>query len=236
MPLASQNEAAQPWLEKMIEFYDRAPFAVDYEMTMNIQQGDQNMNAKATGNILYRDQTHMRMSLDIAMMIPNMPQEMRMAMLMVFDGEVMWSEVDNPMAGKQVIKMGISELESAAQRGGFGSFMSNRDPISQLRALQEMTEFSKVEVADGLVTLEGAFSPEALEKMGPGAASMMGALRLVLDADTALPKSVVLGTSEAPTMTIDYTKIAFLDESELEADAFVYAPPEGVPVMENPGL
>ena len=57
------------------------------------------------GDLLYGDETHQRMNMELDLNIPGVASGMTMKMKSVSDGEYTWSEIENAMLGAtQVIK------------------------------------------------------------------------------------------------------------------------------------
>lgn len=236
--LAASTPEAEKLLTRMVELVDEGPFEVDYSADLQMAAMGTPMSVTMGGHMTQTDREHMRMTMDMSM-APEAGGEqgsMTINVLMVSDGSVMWTEMNNPlMGGKQVMKIGLEQAKKLSEGpAGMGmAQMGGMDPISQIRQLTEMFDFDVTERADGKAKLSADMTPEALAKMGvPGeAASAMTSFVMVIDEKTGFPSELHLG-GEEPLMVMRFSNFKPFDASKAEPGMFSYAPPEGVQVMD----
>ena len=236
--LAASTAEAEKVLNKMAELVDKGPFEVDYSADLQMAAMGMPMNVTMGGHMTQTDRAHMRMTMDMSMS-PEMGDEqgsMTINVLMVSDGAVMWTEMNNPiMGGKQVMKIGLDQAKKLAESpAGMGmAQMGSMDPISQIRQLTELFDFDVTERTDGEVKLSADMTPEALAKMGipAEAASAMTSFVMIIDEKTGFPSELHLG-GEEPLMVMRFSNFKSFDASKAEPGMFSYAPPEGVQVMD----
>jgi len=234
--VAESSPDAEAWLTKVAQLYEKGPFSVNYSAEMNVTQQGQSMSMNMEGQMTQADPKHMRMKMSMDMAMPNSDQTMTMDMLTVVDGETVWIEMNNPMAGGQrVMKM---PYEQAEQMGG-GPGMSNireMDPVEQIKEVMELFDFQIVEEGDRVV-LSAPMTEAALSEMGqmgdmPSEMIESWKMTLVLDASKGLPMEMQIGGEGEPVMSMRFTDWVFHGEGGLDDSAFDYTPPEGVQVMD----
>jgi hypothetical protein len=184
--------------------------------------------------MLYQDQTHMRMTMAVTIALPGADAPMEMKMLTVSDGEHIWTEMDNPMMGKQVIKIALADVEAAASAAGMAGLLGGgSDPISSLRKLQEVMTFEVVDATGDPVVLEGTPNEAMREQLADAPEGLReGKLRLAIERESGSPRWMTLGSAESPAMKMTFDSLRSLAPSDLPGDSFSYAPPAGVEVME----
>jgi hypothetical protein len=206
---------------------------------MDMAQVGMPMMMDATGHMTRSGRKHARMSTSITMSGTQEQSQgtVEIGMLMVADGSVMWTEMDNPiMGGKQVMKIGIDRMEemaSASPGMGIGGGWTGMDPVSQIRQLSELFDFDVSETTGGRVVLSAAMTEEALSRLGvpAAAAATLTSFTLVVDEATGFPTELRLG-GEAPLMVMGFTNFRKLDDSAIDPELFTYTPPEGAQVMD----
>ncbi len=229
---------ANPWFDKMMKVYEQVPFSSDYSMEMRFSAEGQQMAISGKGNLTYGKEKRHRMDMTMDMQMPGMTEGMAMKILTINDGEHIWTEMDNPMlGGKQVVKVSHEDAQKAAEQSGLGGAIGNPggqlDPMAQLEQLQKMVAFEEKGRADGMVTLEGAFTKEFSSQLGPAAAFFGddAHVTMTLDEKSGFPRSITMGSPTAPpVLTMRFGPVQKLDKAP--AGAFSYTPPEGVQVME----
>ena len=112
LPVASwsadaDRSSSDYWIEKLASYYaDSAPYTLVFAMEMKMSQHGANLDITAGGDMLFASPERMRTRIDMTMAMDMLPEPMKMSMLMVHDGETIWTEMDNPMVGgKQVMKL-----------------------------------------------------------------------------------------------------------------------------------
>ncbi|MCP3912795.1 MAG: hypothetical protein GY713_17795, partial [Actinomycetia bacterium] len=219
--------------EKLLSIYDRGPFQVNYEATLDMSGLGQPLAGTLTGHLTQADRTHSRMQLSFDMPgSPEMPGGgMAFTMLTVTDGTTTWTEMDNPTAGgKQVTRIALAELEKSGQSMA-GMSPTSIDPVAQLETLTRTMDFEVVERAGGEVTLRGAITEESRAKLGMLAVPGVDGFIFVLDEQTGFPTQV-RAEGEPPFISMTFRDLEFVDAAKLPAGLFEYTPPEGLPVMD----
>lgn len=235
MPASGETTPeAGKWLEKLLSLYDRGPFKVDYSATLDMSSLGQPMAGTMRGTITQADRTHSRMELEMEMTgMPGTTEPMQIRMTNVTDGEVIWTEMNNPaLGGTQVTRISLADADKMAQSmgGGLGS-PSSMDPVAQLETLSRTMDFEVVETGGGTVTLRGTITAETRAKLAALAAPGVEAFILVLDERTGFPKEV-RAAGEKPFVAMRFENLKFVDANALPAGLFEYVPAEGVPVMD----
>ena len=235
MPVwAESSDEADIWLDKMLAAYKAGPVQASFDMTMiTPETGADGMSA--AGSIMFDGGKRSRMDMNMTVSMPQMGSEMSMEMVQVFDGSLMWIEMDNPMmGGKIVIKATKAQLEQMSQMGegmGMGgASMSSPFGPEQMEQMKTLFDWKLLEVADGRATLQATPNPEGMKALTgkdeamdiPEDTSMV----LVLDEATGFP--VEMRMSEMISMKMYDVKV--LDA--LPPGAFDYTPPEGATVMD----
>lgn len=237
---AADKNSSDYWIEKLATYYtESAPYTLVYAMEMAMDQQGTKLAIIASGDILYAGADRMRTNIDMEMSMDLLPEPMKMSMTMVHDGEFIWTEMDNPMAGgKQVMKMSAEAAKDMQAQAGFGGGFSSEqlDPAAQAKMLAEMMDLAVTSIEGGTVRLEGAMTEEFKEKMGAGAAIFgengMGKVILTLDEKTGAMRKMVMGDVANPLITMNYEDMKLIPAGDLPADAFSYTPPDGVQVQD----
>ncbi len=230
---ADSSPEARVWLDKLLSIYDRGPFRVSYEATLDMSGLGQPLAGTLSGHLTQADRSHSRMQLSLDMPAPpDMPGAgMALTMLTVTDGTTVWTEMDNPAAGgKQVTRIALADLEQAGQSMA-GMSPASIDPVAQLETLTRTMDFEVLERAGGEVTLRGTITEETRARLGMLAAPGVGGFIFVLDERTGFPTHV-RADGEPPFITMRFRDLEFLDAVKLPADLFEYTPPEGLPVTD----
>ncbi|MCB1041472.1 MAG: hypothetical protein KDC35_00930 [Acidobacteria bacterium] len=227
------------WLEKLADVYRKAPLTLDLNADMSVNQMGMQMDMTMSGTMSLKDQTHHRTSMSVSMRMPEnaqqqgMPSSMDMAIVTVFDGTTMWVETDIPAMGmKQVMKMGLDQIDEVAKSQGFGNMGisgGSLDPGKMVEMMTEMLDLQVASVADGKVTLSGELKEEAKQKMAQTGMNM-GLFTIVMDEENIFPMTFGMAIDEKPFISIAYTNAKFMDT--LDENLFKYEPPPGVPVQD----
>ncbi|MCP3977796.1 MAG: hypothetical protein GY716_00505 [bacterium] len=233
-PTFAAQDEAKPWLEKLVSVYEKTPLRVHWTADISMSFGEMTMTAEMTGNQLIRDTTHQRMEMDMAM---SMPQgKMETSMLMVSDGEHIWTETSMPGGMKQVGKMSIAKMEELGKEAGLQMNLKAMDPKQMLSMLQEYVDFKFLGREDGRVTLSGPLNPEMLSAMNmgqlQGAAGGDMSITVSLDEKTVIPMDFEIQIDGQKLATMNFNKVDYLSGSDVPEGSFSYTPAEGVAVMD----
>ncbi len=230
LPVTAAAEPApevQKWLLKLAEVYDRAPLTVDFELEMGAAPvPGATPGGTINGKLIQKGRTHQRMEIEMAM------GGNQVKMKTISDGDFIWTEMD--MAGnKRVIKFTPEIAEKAAQARGLAPGMSgNLDPIAQIEKMSKVVDFEYAGTENGEVTLRGKLTDENRgAAIGSGPMPGLDAITIVIDEKTGFPARIVMG-GEQPIVTMEFSNLKFVKDSELPAGTFEYTPPPGVPVMD----
>ena len=228
---AESSPEATPWLEKLLAIYERGPFEVDFEGTLDMSSLGQPMKGALKGHVLQGDRLHSVNRIELS--LEGGPTgTMNMNITTVSDGTTIWSELDNPGLGKQVTKITMEDVEKLGQSaGGFAMSPKNLDPVAQLEALTQVMDFELVEAADDEVTLRGRLNDEGKASFGLAAMPGLESFLIVLDQETGFPTSV-RAEGSSPVFSMTFSNLELIDAESLEDGTFSYTPPEGVPVMD----
>lgn len=238
---AADRDTSDYWIEKLVTYYaESAPYTLVYGMEMQIEQQGTKVGITASGDILYAGAEQVRANIDMKMAMELLPEPMKMSMKMVHDGEFIWTEMENPMAGgTQVMKMSAEAAREMQANSGLGSGINSDqlDPASQAKMLSEMMELEVASIADGIVRLEGALTDEVKAQLGDGAQLLsgeedLGRVVLILDEKTGAMRRMTMGDPVKPFITMNYEDMKLIPKGDLPADAFTYVPPEGVTVRD----
>lgn len=227
-PSAVFAQDASAYLEKLLQMYD-APFSANYGMTMSVNQGGMAMSMDGSGSMTYRDETHMVMNMELNMKMPGSDQGMAMSVRTISDGTTSWTEMDNPMMGKQVIKMDIAKAKEMSNQGL--SANAGSSPIEQLRTLQEYYDFTVAGNSGGNVTLTGnmkADAPDSIKQGGP----MVQTMTVVMEEGSGRLQRFELGPAGEPAMVMTMNDYQKLSTSDVPDSMFAYTPPAGVTVID----
>lgn len=229
---AESTPAASEWLSKLSGAYDKS-FRVRYLAEMNVDQAGQAISMNMEGVTTQSDREHMRMELKVVMALGTM--QTSIAMLGVLDGETLWLESDNPIAGGvQVTKIPAEHADKLAGGGGLAGGASGIDPVGQIERMADVFDFDVADISDGKVTLLASLTEEALAEISaalPPDAVGLERFALVLDEKTAFPRSMRIG-GEVPFMVMNFDEVEFVDSDELDPGTFLYTPPEGAKVID----
>ncbi len=232
---AETSPEAQKWIERLVAIYDQGPFKVDYEAELDMSALGQPLVGSLNGNIVQADRTHSR--IEVALDMPNpagMPEGgTSLSMLVVTDGETVWTEMENPaFGGRQVTKISLEDLKKVGDAKG-GNFVNptSMDPVAQLENLTKAMDFEVVEQAAGKVTLRGTITEGAKAQLGMLAAPGVDGFIFVIDEKTGFPTQV-RADGENPFVTMHFRNMKKVDKASLAESLFKYEPPSDVPVMD----
>jgi len=110
----STHEALQ-WLGRMADVYSGGPLTYGYEVHTSITDMGQTATVKMKGRSTQSDRSHFRIEATTEMTVPGEESPMKVRLLGVSDGEVMWVETEDPTSGTMVIKMPLDKLEQIAE-------------------------------------------------------------------------------------------------------------------------
>lgn len=227
-PTAVLAQDAGAYLDKLLQMYD-SPFSANYGMTMNVNQGGMSMSMDGSGSMTFRDETHMVMSMELNMKMPGSDQGMAMNVRTISDGTTSWTEMDNPMMGKQVLKMDIAKAKEMSQQGM--SANAGSSPIEQLRTFQQYYDFTVAGKTGGNVTLTGTLKPDAPDSIKQGGA-MVENMTVVMEESTGRLQRFELGPAGEPAMVMTMNDYKKLSASDVPDSMFAYTPPAGVTVID----
>lgn len=230
--LAENAKGAEHWLERMARFYERAPFAMDYSILVQVDQGGDTSILSAGGAITYGDETHMRMAMKMTALASG--QESReVYLLLVADGETAWTEIEGPTEGVQVVKMPVEQFQRLmAGPGG----LDPGNPLAQVRRLQELVDFEVAEEGGERVVLRAPVSDRLRQEAGPRGELLGPDARVMvsLDPETGAPLRMEIA-DESLRMQMTFENLRFLDPAVLTDGTFAYQPPEGANVAQPAG-
>jgi len=224
----STKEALQ-WLGRMADVYQGEPFTYSYDVQMKVTDLGQTASLATKGRSTQSDRTHFRIEATMEMTAPGANAPVKVDLLGVSDGEVVWVETDDPSgAGSQVLRMPLDKLEQIADTTPWARNFTRMDPVGQVESLARLFDFAVVEHSQWAVTLRADMTGEGLEvakEVFPGIdPEALTELVLVIDVHTGFPKEMRVG-SHPPVMVMRFTKPERL--SETDDTLFVYTPPEG---------
>lgn len=226
---ADSSPAAQKWLDKLTAFHERGPFKVDYQADLDMSSLGQPIVGTLKGKLAQAGTDHSRVQLAFDLPSPD-GAGMSMSMLMVKDGEKLWTEMSSPIAGCQVTETSLAELEkSAGPSTGFTVNPANMDPMAQLKNLSRTMDFEVLEKAAGTVTLRGKMTDETRAQLGIMAPPGVDGFLLVIDEKTGFPTQV-RAEGETPFVTMTFSNLEQLDPDNLDEGQFDYSPSEGCQV------
>ncbi len=235
--LTAGDDKVKEIFQKMVDLTGKGPYSVDLNAKMNVNQMGASMKMTMSGNMLIADPTHLRSNITASMQMPgnnpDMPTEMDMAMKQVFDGEVMWMEVEMKQMGmKQVMKMSLEAMKKQAEKAGLnmpgGGLM---DPATMIQNLEKFLDMKIDKEADGKVYLKAEIKEEASKKLGL-AGTGMGNFNMVIDKNDFFPMKVEMYMNDEPMMVMDMTNYKRVNKADIPEGSFSYTPPEGVQVMD----
>ncbi len=230
LPVAAAADAT-PYLEKMMAGYEK-PFEMVFSIDMTMNQSGMSMAVSGAGDMTWADATHSEMNMKMDMNMPGMDAPMAMGLKTVSDGEVIWTEMANPMTGTQVMKISVSDVKDmAASQGIGGAFGSN--PLEQLKAMQAFFDFEVAGIEGGVVTLSGSVRDDA-PSMFAEAGDMMNHMTITMDQKTGVLQTMMLGAAEQPMMTMTVDRYTQLTKEDVPLSRFSYTPPEGALMMSSP--
>ncbi len=226
---ADSSPEAQKWLDKLIAFHELGPFKVDYQADLDMSGLGQPIAGTLKGKLSQADNNHSRVELSLD--LPGADgSNMSMSMLMVKDGEKLWTEMSNPIAGCQVTETSLAELEKNTNSAtGFAVSPTSMDPIAQLENLSRTMDFEVLEKTAGTVTLRGNITEETRTQLGVMAPPGVDGFILVIDQKTGFPTQV-RAEGETPFVTMNFNNLERLDAASLPEGQFDYSPSQGCQV------
>lgn len=229
--LARAEKDAGAYLEAMMAGYEQ-PFSMAFEIEMAIRQSGMEVAVDGTGDILWADQMHSEMTMAMNMTMPGTNAPMAMAIKTVADGTIIWTEIENPMMGTQVMQVPVADAQAqAAQQGMGASFGQN--PLEQLKTMQKHFDFEVEGIADGKVTLSGDMREGAAPVFGSAGVDV-DRMVIVLDESTGNLDHMTLGTADAPLMTLRVRDYQRVEADDVPPSRFQYTPPEGALTLGAP--
>lgn len=232
--LGTSPEAAR-WFEKAAALQDK-PVEFDLGIAADTPQG----KMKGSGHWVTAGATHAKggltMEIDAAAM--GMDEPLVMEMLMVSDGETLWTEMNSPMTGRQVMKLSLAQARDLQKKQGaqlglpmMGPQGAGMDFQGSLKQLAEFADFQVESEEGGRVKLVGLLTAKG-EQVFAQAGGDADRIVVELDAQTAFPLQMTFGTATSQFMRIGFTSVKFLEKEKLDMGQFRYAPPEGVTVVD----
>lgn len=224
-------------LQKMVEVTQKGPYSIDLNAEMKINQMGASMKMTMDGNMLIADPTHIRSTINATMQMPqgnpDMPSEMDVAMKQIFDGQIMWMEVEMKQMGvTQVMKMSLEAMKKQAESMGVnlpgGGLM---DPATMIQNMEKIMDLEFVRQKDGKVFLRAEIKGKILAKMGGGGTGI-GAFEMVIDQKNIFPMELRMMMGEEPFMNMKMSNYKLVDKGSIPADTFTYTPAEGATIMD----
>ncbi len=232
LPVLAWAEAdANAYLEKMMAGYQQ-PFSMSFAIDMAMDQSGVKVVVDGTGDMTWSDATHSEMTMAMNMNMPGSNAPMAMKLKTVADGTTIWTEIDNPFMGTQVMKIPVEHAKTMAADHGMGATFG-QNPLEQLQAMQSYFDFVVTGVENGLVTLSGTLRGDA----PPGFANVGNAvdhMEIVLNETTTELSRMTVGTAEVPLVTLTVSDYQRLKTDDVPATRFQYTPPEGAVMMGAP--
>ena len=223
------------WLERMFGFYERAPFSLGYRMAMEISQQGQSVDLSAEGTLIYGSPILLRATAEMAIRMPGQSEPAAASILVVGDGETVWTQVESPAAPTQVTRMSVEEYQQISAGMGLGG-IGPGDPLAQLRAMQELVDLSVVEQSAERVVLAGPLNDRFRERLG-AQAQLFGpdaGVRIALDPETGAPLATEVGGAGF-RIEIEFGRPVLFGPGSLPAGTFEYEPPQGVALQPPAG-
>ncbi|HVS66687.1 MAG TPA: tetratricopeptide repeat protein [Thermoanaerobaculia bacterium] len=224
---ANSDAGVERWLQAMLDFYERAPLSASYRMAMSARQADQRLDLSGEGTLIYGDARHLRVTAELTVRASGQDEPTALSVLVVGDGESVWTQVESPGREPQVTRISVEEHEQAAAGMGLGGVAAS-DPLAQMRALRDLADLEVVERTAERVVLRGPLNdifrarvgpPEQI--FGPGAEVSMA-----IAPDTGAPLAMTVG-GEALSVEMEFGNPVFHGPGSLPEDTFEYRPPEG---------
>ena len=223
---ANSDAGVERWLQAMLDFYERAPLSASYRMAMRVRQADQRLDLSGEGTLIYGDARHLRVTAELTVRASGQAEPTALSVLVVGDGESVWTQVESPGREPQVTRISVEEHEQAAAGMGLGGVAAS-DPLAQMRALRDLADLEVVERTAERVVLRGPLNdvfrarvgpPEQI--FGPGAEFSMA-----IAPDTGAPLAMTVG-GEALSVEMEFGNPVFHGPGSLPEDTFEYRPPE----------
>ena len=226
-------ESASHWLETSLRFFERGPSAAGVSLSIQSGEGDQAAIVSAGGSVTYGDATHMRVSMWMTLLRTGKPSQ-ELNVLMVADGETLWTEIESPDAGVQVTKESLEQQErGSSSLGG----LAPADPLAQFRNAQELFDFEVAEEGAHQVVLRGKLKP-GVENQLAQLSEMAGqpaTVLLALDPESGAPLRMEVTAGALFRMDLSIEKLTLLDAAVLTDGTFAYQPPAGASLQTSAG-
>ncbi len=231
-PLASAQQDAAPWFEKMAKMAGKAMEA-DLTLVANSPRG----RLQASGRLVVGDREHFQMDMvmEIDGTAMGMQEPLKVSQTIVADGETLWIHMENPMmGGTQVMKMSLAQARKLGEEMSMGmpglSVEGGEvDMAAGIGRLQKLADFQVVSENEKTVRLSGTLNEDGAELFSGGGMEA-DTISLVLDRATGFPVGMELAAGEETAMFLQLKNLRFPEKVDLTK--FRYTPPEGVAVMD----
>ncbi len=220
---------AMEWLERMDRLSGK-PVELDQFMEGSVIGA----RLEGSGHFVYADEGRFRSTMSISMQFQGQSEPRVQSMLMVGDGETIWTELrDTFLKVPLVNKMPLRLLSQAGRMPGVGFGGGKVHPIAQIRSVADMVVLDDIQEHDGVVVLKGAFTEAAKWKLGEQFFGLeVKTLTLALDAETGFPRSVRVDGAEDLYLEYRYTRVVHPKVEDLDTRQFQYEPPENAEVRD----
>ncbi|HVS14541.1 MAG TPA: WG repeat-containing protein [Thermoanaerobaculia bacterium] len=225
---APRDAEVERWLQAMLDFYERAPFSASYRMTMSVRQASQGLDLAGEGTLIYGDARHLRVTAELAVRISGQAEPTALSVLVVGDGESVWTRSESPGREPQVTRVSVEEYEQASAGMGLGGVGAG-DPLAQMRALRDLADLEVVERTAERVVLRGPFNDTFRERVG-AAEQVFGAgaeVSMAIAPETGAPVAMSVG-GEQLSVEMEFGNPVFYGPGSLPEGVFEYTPPEGL--------
>ena len=224
---------AGAWLERALSVFDRAPFQLEYTVSMSADQGQTQVRMESRGTFLYLDTRHSVSRLETSLQAGGAAPR-KSTSHTIADGEHSWafSVAEGQPAPAQILRSALDELEARAASEGITASTSG-DPLTQLRALAPAVDL-RLEAEDGdSVTLQGSFGSDLPSSLAAQLQAFGSTPRLTLRVDKASgePRTMTLGPAGQPMLRVEFQPVSYLTRDQVPADSFAFTPPTGVPIL-----
>ncbi len=237
---ATGDSKADKWISKLIDSYGDAPFSADMTIEMDMEVGGQAITGKIDGVHYFKDAKTQRMEMKMDMVVPQQGP-MKIEMLLVMDGAMLWMKMNNPaMGGDMYMKASFETLAKAGQGGPMGNIgdLTKMSPVETFKKMKDMMDFTVAEESGGKVVLSAELTDEAANIVNMGGMPMGemlkgGKIHITMDAKKVFPIQSQVHLNGKPAVTTTYGNVKKLGEAEIKEGAlFSYTPPENAFVID----